>query len=248
MTSRLTVDRTLNNAYASTELGASAQLHKKDRSLWQWYFFNPLANGFDFRPVPGEKDLFELFVVRDLALDQPVFRIFPDLDEWPMRDLFVPHPILPHHWRVMGRSDDLLVFQNGSKILPGAVEAAVKSAPGVKECIMFGSGRVRPGILVEPKDPSILDEGNTPARMEFLDKIFSIVDENNRRVPSNGVVVRELLALTKQGKPLPRTSKGTLQRKAALELYRGELDALYEAAPPDVLKVADYRIGSQSKH
>lgn len=192
----------------------------------------------------GEDGLHELFVVRHPALKQPVFRIFPELNEWPTKDLFVAHPTLPHHWRLTGRSDDLIVFQNGSKIHPSAVQTAMQSAPGVKHSLMFGSGRVRPGLLIEPKDSSLLDHDHSAARVMFLDDMYSYVQQNNQRVPSNGVVIRSLVALVTKEKPLPMTGKGTLQRKAALELYQQEIDALYEALPQSEATVPDFRIGS----
>lgn len=235
---------TLNNAYASTEIGASTQLQKEDRSLWNWYFFHPKANGFDFRAVPGEEGLHELFVVRDPALEQPVFRIFPDLIEWPTKDLFLAHPTLAHHWRLTGRSDDLIVFQNGSKIHPSAVQTAMQSVPGVKSSLMFGAGRVRPGLLIEPKDSSLLTKDNATARDMFLNDVYAHVERNNQRVPSNGVVIRSLIALVSKEKPLPLTGKGTLQRKAALDLYQEEIDALYQALPASEATVPDFRIGS----
>lgn len=228
--------RTLINAYASTELGASNTLVKTDPSLWSWYFFHPDYNGFDFRLVPGQDNLYELFVVRDPSLSQVVFRTFPHLNEWPMKDLFVPHPTLAHHWRLAGRSDDLIVLKNASKLNPRAAEEAVKQAKGVDETMMFGSGRARAGLLIEPLWESFVSEE------ELFKEVYSCVEQYNSTAPINGVIPRELVAITKKDKPFPRAGKNTLQRGVALELYREEIEELYNALPSTGFE--DFRIGT----
>lgn len=235
---------TLINAYGSTELGSSNILIQTDPTMWPWYFFHPKANSFDFRPVPGQPDLYELFVVRDPSLAQVVFRIFPHLQEWSMKDLFVPHPTLPHRWRLEGRSDDLIVLQSGSKINPRTVEAAAKQAPGVGDVVMFGARRTRPGLLIEPLDSSGLDNSE---RTDFLDAVFTFVEASNRIAVETSIVLRELILLTKKSKPLPKAGKNTVQRGAALELYKGEIDELYKALPSSFKQVTDFRIGADMR-
>lgn len=180
--------------------------------------------------------------MKDPKCLQSVFTIFPDLNEWPTKDLFRAHPSLPHHWIHDGRADNLVVFANGTKLNPRAIEANVKSAPGVRDAIVFGTGRATPGILVECVTLTASAEVTG-----YLDGIWSSVEATNARMPTNGVIMRDLLLLANPNKPLPRTSKQTLQRAAALQLYKKEIDALYDALPHELLRGKDYRIGATDK-
>ena len=52
------------------------------------------------------------------------------------------------------------------------------------------------------------------------------VEEANRVVPAFSRVFKEMILLTDPSRPLPRTGKGTLQRKKALELYAQDIENL----------------------
>lgn len=69
------------------------------------------AAGLEFRPSVDA--LFEAFIVKNLDYEdqQPVFKVFPQLDEYPTKDLFYPHPSKPDFWAYHGRADDIIVFE-----------------------------------------------------------------------------------------------------------------------------------------
>lgn len=69
------------------------------------------------------------------------------------------------------------------------------------------------------------------------------MQEHDCTAPTNGVIVRDLVAIAKNDKPFfPRAGKNTLQRGVALELLKDEIESLYEALP--VTELEDFGIGT----
>ena len=66
------------------------------------------------------------------------------------------------------------------------------------------------------------------AKKELVDKLWPLTQEANTRCPAYGLVTQELILFTEPEKPLPRASKGTVQRRLAFETYGAELKYLYE--------------------
>lgn len=73
--------------------------------------------------------LYELFLVKhpDLKLYQGIFNIFPDIQEWSMNDLYSRHPDPAKSFLYMyqGRRDDVIVLNNGEKVVPVLMEATL---------------------------------------------------------------------------------------------------------------------------
>jgi hypothetical protein len=132
---------------ASTETITMVQ-HVTDPEDWSYVCLNPLLNGIEMRPVA---DLFELVYVRnpDCAQFQGVFKIFPHLLEYSMRDLYSRHPTKPHHWRHESRKDDIIVFQSGSKFNPMLHERTIAMHPRIHACLLVGTGKDRPAAIIE---------------------------------------------------------------------------------------------------
>ena len=95
--------------------------------LWQWFIFNSEMIGADWRKVEGSEDIYQLVIVRKDKHPgfQGVFYTFPELDEFDTKDMYKPHPTLPHHWIYCGRSDKIIVFSNGEKLNPVTIEETV---------------------------------------------------------------------------------------------------------------------------
>ncbi|KAG5769747.1 hypothetical protein H9Q72_003098 [Fusarium xylarioides] len=64
---------------------------------WAYYYLHP-RTGVELRPY--SEDLSELVFVQNLKLSatQPVFKTFPELDFWEMKDLYSRHPKHPDLW------------------------------------------------------------------------------------------------------------------------------------------------------
>lgn len=102
----------------TTETGLFPSVYPADRwptAEWKYFQFNPEYK-FEFRSASeGE---YEAVIVRhpDADKEQPVFKVFPDKQEYQTGDLYVPHPSKPDLWHYRGRGDDIIVFLTGEKV------------------------------------------------------------------------------------------------------------------------------------
>lgn len=105
------------------------------------------------------------------------------------------------------------------------METIISSSPVVSAVLVTGAGRFQSSLLVEAIKPHT----NELEKQELLDTIWKSVRIANKESPSHGRIHRDMIAFTTAKKPMLRAGKGTVQRKMTLELYKTELDALYES-------------------
>ncbi|KAI0594594.1 hypothetical protein F4775DRAFT_573362 [Biscogniauxia sp. FL1348] len=172
-------------------------------------------------------DLYEQFIVKDPKLQryQGIFETFPELDEWPMRDLYSKHPTKKNVWLYRGRADDIIVYSTGEKLNPLEMESIISTNPAVKGALVNGLGRFQSSVLVEAVHPP----KNKSERLGLLGTIWPSVQAANDKSPSHGQVYRNMIIFTSVEKPMLRAGKGTVQRTMTLDLYANEFDALYKA-------------------
>lgn len=214
----------------STEIGYPP-MRVTGREDWQYVSYSPF-NGHVFRPSK-EKGLYEHVVVRRDYLDifQGIFSTYPNLQEFPTRDVYRRHANKPNLWKFCGRMDDVIVFSNAEKFYPGDFEETISFHPAVKSVIMGGHGEFQSCLLVEPtKD--IESDGD---RMELLNEIWPKVQEANETIPAHARVLKDFILLTRKEKPVERADKGTVQRTTTLQLYQEEIAGLYRS--PELPKI-----------
>ncbi|KAI1166564.1 hypothetical protein F5B18DRAFT_54086 [Nemania serpens] len=217
----------LLSCLGSTECGALPAVLPDDPRDWQ-YLRLPPNLGYEYRYVSD--NLYEQVMVRDedRLRYQGIFATFPDLAEWPMRDIYERHPDPAKEdlWLYRGRVDDIIVYSTGEKINPNEMEDIISGNPAVNACLIAGQGRFQSSLLVEA--------ANTPADAEdeqrLLEVIWPSVQAANKECPSHGVIHRHMIAFTSAAKPMLRAGKGTVQRRLTLDLYASELASLYDAA------------------
>jgi thioester reductase-like protein len=213
----------------SSECGLYILLELDDPATdWQYFRFHPWT-GADFRPIDDTNQICELFIVRSDAPKipglQPVFELFPELKEWPTKDLYVRHPSKPDHWRCIGRNDDVLVLSNGEKLNPVDTEGRIaNSHPSVTGALVIGQGRFAPSLLLEVRDVNTSDP---LARAQLIASIWPLVRAANRDAPSHGQLSKELILLTTPDKPFLRTPKLSIRRKPTVDLYADDIDQIY---------------------
>ncbi len=119
---------------------------------WDYHRFSPCL-GAEFRHWRAE--LYELVIFRDpkLELSQAAFATLPSLQEFSPGDLYSEHPSKKGLWRYSGRIDDVIVFINGEKLNPITMEGIIESHNEVNSALIFGTGRLRSGLLLEMKQP-----------------------------------------------------------------------------------------------
>lgn len=230
--------------YGSSEITTSYTLFQPSADDWDYLVIPPQYNSIEWRPF-GQA--YELIVKRDekLAHRLGVFKNFPSIDEWATKgtyrtlqssaadtrlmgsaDIFEPHPSKPHHWRILGRRDDVLVFSNGSKLIPHGVEETLRESPLIRTAFVIGQGRPFPSLLVEPDREGLADCGVCDEHLE--EEIWKHVRSSNQSAPGNGQIeAKQHVILTDKG-PLPESTKGVPARNASLEQYAAEIDRVYE--------------------
>ncbi|OKL56143.1 hypothetical protein UA08_08748 [Talaromyces atroroseus] len=215
-----------HNSLGSSDGGAYVT-YRTDPEDWEYICYCPYSNGIEWRDH-GD-GLYEMVVVKDLKLSlfQGPFKIHPKLQEWSTKDLYSKHPTKPYHWRHESRIDDLMVFANGSKFNPARLQSLVQEHPDVWSAVVTaGSTRVRASLIIELRDSEI----NYGKREEILEEIWNIVLKVNETSPIQGQIWKSLILIAPPTKPFPRASKGTVQITATVELFKTELNDLYEAA------------------
>lgn len=223
----------LLNQFGATELGLTPNLlslHNRSPEDWKFVEFHPDL-GIEFRHVA--EDMHELYVVRDKAKEatQPTFTLFPDLDEYGSRDLFMRHPSKDKAqlWSWRARADDIIVFLNGEKTNPISMEQyIVTHSREVNAALVIGAQRFQAALLIEPAGT---DQELSPIeRAKLLELIWPTVEEANRDAPSHARIVKSHIIFTQPKKPILRAGKGTIQRSGTLKLYADEIESLYADA------------------
>lgn len=222
----------LINAYGATEIGLLSVVHsvtnRDPTTDWRYLQFHADL-GVDMRQVTNEE--YELVLKRspDIEQHQIEFSIFPELQEYSTRDMFVRHPD-PNKadlWRWSARLDDVIVFLNGEKTNPVSMEQHIMvSSPEITAALVAGSQRFQASLLVEygskPLSPS--------ERAAAIEKIWPSIEQANKDCPAHARISRTHVLFTTPEKPMLRAGKGTVARAGTIALYASELDALYEDA------------------
>jgi acyl-CoA synthetase (AMP-forming)/AMP-acid ligase II len=221
----LAVKMNVVNALASTEMGVWPFIRRSGTQsidgLWEYFTPHPaLTMRFDsVSETPGGMAC-EAVMVRNDGLEwdgyvQPLFKVYTDVQEKRLGDLFIQHPEDETLWKHVGRADDLLVFLTSEKFHPAAAERRLASHPAIAEVMMVGTRRPRASLIVR------LQGGGR----EVPEDVWTLIEEVNRdsrvcaRVQRNMVLVVD--------KPFMKTGKGSVQKSAMLDLYGQELDSLY---------------------
>lgn len=91
---------------------------------------------------------------------------------------------------------------------------------------MFGRERTQVAVLIEPVESKAFDPADESALAAFRNSIWATVEEANKVLPAFGRVFKEMILVTHPNKPLPRAAKGTVNRKAAIQAYEQEINAM----------------------
>ncbi|GAP82911.2 putative thioester reductase domain-containing protein [Rosellinia necatrix] len=222
----LTKTRILNG-FGSTECGILPCQVTDDPRDWQYLRLHPDL-GYEYRPVSD--GLYEQVMVRDEArlLGQGVFATFPDITEWPMKDIYSKHPdpAKGDLWLYKGRTDDIIVFSTGEKLNPSDMEDIINGNPTINAALVSGHGRFQSSLLIE----AVNAPANAEDEQRLLDAIWPSVQAANKECPSHGRIHRNMITFTSAAEPMLRAGKGTVQRRQTLDLYASQLNSLYESS------------------
>ena len=171
------------------------------------------------------EDLYQLVMVRDPMYQhyQSIFFTYPEEQEYSMKDLYSPHPTKPGLWTYRGRNDDVLVIEDGQKMLPIAMEDIINGHPEVRSALVFTLPRlkpVKPGLLIEAENLS-LTWGKD--QVDLLDRIWPTIDRANQRYNEALRVSRNDVVFTSPGRPMLRRREGGVHRIKTMVSYFGFL-------------------------
>ncbi|KAF7798250.1 hypothetical protein EIP86_009467 [Pleurotus ostreatoroseus] len=235
----------LHTAYGTTEIGPTAHVfqaleedpsdpNSKRAEDWQWQGFPPTTKP---RFVPQGDGTYELQFLT-CETHQPSIENIPDVKGYATSDLWIPHPTKKGLWKIIGRTDDVIVLSSGEKIVPIAQERYIASHPLVGDALMFGRAKPHAGVLIDPV-PESVDVSDATATSRYIDQIWPYVEQANEEAPAFARIFRDMIILTDPSRPLPRTAKGTFRRKPSLDLYADDIEKLYntprsESEPVDL--------------
>lgn len=214
-----------------------------------WEYIHSNQNPGDLQFEEAGDNLFEAVYVKHpdpaLRLHQGVFWCLPHLDRWSMGDLFTPHPTRKNAWKYVSRADDLIIMENGYKLLPTFAEEEIFGKdPRIRSASIYGTGKEHLAVIVDlvnPPPPSYFENRDrvvksnattsptmTDASDAVVNEIWPLVQTVNdsltkfstktSHIPKRAVIVAD------PKRPLPRTGKGGVQKKLAAKLYQEELD------------------------
>ncbi|KAF9463989.1 putative nonribosomal peptide synthetase [Collybia nuda] len=216
----------LKAIYGGTEFGAPTYVEVTPgrEHLWEYMEFGPKDN---IRFVDQGNDKYELqFLTSDAY--HPGVENLEDLRGYATSDLFEKHPTEPNHWRIVGRVDDVIMHSSGEKTVPGPMEGVIGSSPMVKDVVMFGREHDQAGALIDMAPGHNIDSSDPEQLATLRNKLWPVIEEANKDAPAFSRIFKEMILFTFTDKPLPRSAKGTVMRKAALLLYNEEIEALYQ--------------------
>lgn len=212
------------NLLGSTETNNLPELTPANPEDWQYHEFHP-ALGLDFRH--HSDNLYELVFIRqpEDGLYFAPFRTFSELQEYPMKDLYSPHPTKQGLWLYQGRADDIVVLANGEKFNPIEAEQIISSHPEVKAAIIVGASKEQPAVLIEPT-PKLaeLDEKTRS------DSVWDLVSKANEVLPGHAKVDQAHTKILSDPEAFLRSTKGTVQRRPTAQKLEEEIEKVYEDA------------------
>ncbi|KAA1469655.1 acetyl-CoA synthetase-like protein [Dentipellis sp. KUC8613] len=217
----------------STEIGQMNVLEPEGRKPedWNYHEIRPdLDIALEPRGPTPESGPFELIILAKDGWKPGNINVqINGVEGYATSDLYVKHPTHPRLLKHSGRADDVVVLSNGEKTLSRAIEVPLEADPRVKNAIVFGTGRTQNGVLIVPVPEYTFDPTDEVALAAFRNAIWDSVEKANAVNPSHSQIWKEMLLVTSPGKDVPRTDKGSVKRKLAIELYAREIDDLYLA-------------------
>jgi long-subunit acyl-CoA synthetase (AMP-forming)/nucleoside-diphosphate-sugar epimerase len=216
----------LLNHFGATEVGALGSI------------FVPKGNDYDYRYIRVRQDYrYDIVPLepsdrQNLASDgtcKLVFYPFGWDSPFEVQDKLLRNPLHPDtDFRVLSRTDDVVVLATGEKVLPGIFEFELGQDPLCKTAVVIGQSQFEVGILAEPRNESLHD----PAEIEeFKNHLWEIITRLNEKVDAHARISspRSIVVVLPREKRIPRSDKGSVLRQETYRVFESEITAMYEA-------------------
>ncbi|KAG2119415.1 putative aminoadipate reductase [Suillus clintonianus] len=216
----------VSSLYGATEFGDITYFFRNEveQKLWDWVRFGPNSK---IRWVPQDDGTYECQVLT-VPTHQVSVENLTDVKGYASGDVFIKHPTVEGMWKIIGRMDDVLVLSSGEKTVPAPMESIIAANPYVNGTVMFGRGRNHVGVLIEPRAGHEIDADDEKQLAVFRNRVWPDIEEANQEAPAFSRIFKEMILVTRSEKPMLRAGKGTVIKKATVNLYEEEINALYE--------------------
>ncbi|KAI0085563.1 male sterility protein-domain-containing protein [Irpex rosettiformis] len=213
-----------------TEAGVFAsQVFDPTRDPSDWPYVK-LSNGYDFHFTPFDPENPEQgyqLVMSPKSVTPPVVN-HENPRGFLTPDIWTKHPTKPGLWRISGRLDDIIVLSNGEKANGKQLETLLCASPYISHVVIFGAGRFLCGALLRPSSEYKISEDSHETRNAYLERVWSYVDTHvNNTVPRHSRLLRPLVLVEEPSKPFQLSDKGTIKKKATLDLYHEQIEQAY---------------------
>ncbi|EIW54137.1 acetyl-CoA synthetase-like protein [Trametes versicolor FP-101664 SS1] len=226
----------LLSSWGSTEVGAASKTFPCEipGEDWEYFEFSP-SIPFVMRPHEGAERVFEpIRPATETSYPNVTNMELDGRPAWATGDLLEQHPKKPTHWKVLGRKDEKIIFSTGQCLNPVPIENILAQDLNIGTAIVFGHGRIRLGLLVEPTQGERgSDDGSEQWVENYKDLIWPTVEEANKHIRGPYAITRRMILVASAEKPLEHTQKSTTRRGLCLKLYKTEIDDLYAVPESD---------------
>lgn len=205
---------TLLNHFGATELGALAPIFRPEDDYDYRYLRLRTDLGLRLERLDSDNALICKLIGHPFAWDQ----------EFELQDRLQANPLKPQsEVRILGRNDDLIVLATGEKVLPYQTEGALVQHPLIRRAVVFGNGQVEVGVIIEPAS-SLVESQDA-----FVETIWPAILKANSLVDGHACINSKALVLVKpEGKDIPLSDKGSIQRKETYATFDAEIRSIYE--------------------
>lgn len=249
-------DVKLVSRFGSAECGFLLSSHRNYATDHEWAYlradFALQPAFYDFEPQPHEDGA---------EGSRPTLFEFVVKSEWPHRgktnrldgsfatgDLLEAHPTIPNAWRHHSRADAQITLVNGKKFDPAPMEsdllASTVGQQTLRDAMIFGTGREAPGILLLPRWNDVPVDNE-----QIVREVWPIIERMNRETQNHARIGRDNIVIVRgtvdEPAVLPKSSKGTILRGQAEELFAAEIDGMYGKTgdlPHEVVDIPDSKV------
>lgn len=212
----------LVSRFGSAECGFLLSSHRSYGADKEWQYLRHSENASQVTFEPRDDGLAELVVMPSWP---HLAKRNRDDGSFATSDLFERHPHITNAWKYHSRADAQLTLVTGKKFDPEPIESAIAAASvDVSDVLIFGNDKPYAGALLfrSPESAFMSDQ-------EVVDVIIPAVSKLNGESESHARISSSmLLPMPYHERPLPKSSKGTVLRKSAEEMYAEHIENAYQ--------------------
>ena len=136
------------------------------------------------------------------------------------------HPTKPDLWAYTNRIDNLINLSHSNNFRVSGIKAAIINHSDIRAAVVGGDRRARPFLILDIRK-DLIPTGAEKQDKDFIEHIWPVVNEANEKCVETVRLKKELTILVAPNKPIVWTAKGSVMRRATIELYENEVNSAY---------------------